>query len=124
MSNPTGTIDITNLVSDIQTDFVKYGSQFVFADISAIPGMQWVLHPIIAPIIQMVIRAVMESLTKWAFMQAFFLNTAIRKASQAQDYVNAINYKKALPPSASQDEYEKAERAQMLAFRNFVMVTN
>lgn len=70
------------------------------------------------------IRWVAETISASAMMQGFFINTAIRKSSQASDYVLAVHARVNLPPTATDAEYERAERAEILAFNNFVRVTN
>ena len=121
---PTGTIDITDTVEKLRQAWVDWGVAYVFGLEVAIPGWEWVALPIIADIDKAIIRAVLDSLSKSAEMGIFFLNTAIRKASQAKDFTDAVKAKNDLPTTATDEEYKKAEAAQMLAFRNFVMVSN
>jgi hypothetical protein len=121
---PTGTIDITNVVEKMRETFVTWATAYIYGEEIAIPGLEWVALPILSTIDKDVITAILNVLTNSVLMEAFFLNTAIRKASQAQNYVDAINAKNSLPPTASDAEYEKAEQAEMLTFRNFVMLSN
>lgn len=123
-SQPTGTIDITNVVSSLQSTFVSWAVAYVYGLEIAVPGLEWVALPVISELDEAALKALFNMLAGSAIMVAFFLNTAIRKASQAQDYVDAITTKNNLPPNTSQDDYAKAEQAEMLAFRNFVMLTN
>lgn len=121
---PTGTIDITSTVEAMRQSWVSWAVAFIFAEEVAIPGMEWVALPIVADIDKEVLKLILDALSKAAVMEAFFINTAIRKASQAADYVAAIDAKKKLPVNATEEEYKNAEKAEMLAFRNFVMVSN
>lgn len=117
------TIDITTVVENMRTSFVAWGVAYVFGLEVAIPGMEWVALPIIAELDKAVVKAILDLLSKSIIMEAFFINTAIRKASQAHDFISAVEARNALPPTASQEEYENAEKNQMAAFRSFVMVT-
>jgi hypothetical protein len=123
-ANPpgSGTIDITNLVETVKTTFINWASKLIVTTASGyFPPLAW---PVISTLFNYFVTKIVTVIANAAEMQAFFMNTAIRKASQAQDYINAVNAKASLPPTASDEEYEKAEQAEMAAFRNFVMVTN
>lgn len=117
-------IDLTDLVEKTRSAFVDWAVAFIFAEEIAIPGMEWVALPVISDIDKAIIRAVVDALSKAVVMQAFFLNTAIRKAAQAQDFVDAANALENLAKDVSSDAYKAAENARALAFRSFVMVTN
>lgn len=121
---PTGTIDITDIVDNLKSTFVTWAVGYIYGQEIAVPGLEWVALPIISDLDQAALKAILNFLVESVVMEAFFLNTAIRKASQAQDYVDAITFKKSLPPTASQEIYAKAEAAECLAFRNFVMLSN
>lgn len=121
---PTGTIDITNVVESVASSFETYADNFLFGLIIAQPGMAWLGLPIISSIAKFIIGKVVSALVGDALMQAFFLNTAIRKASQADDYLAAMDAKNALPTTATDKEYYDAESKEMAAFRNFVIITN
>lgn len=97
---------------------------YIFAQEIAVPGLEWVALPIIADVDKAIIRMVLDALSKSIVMQAFFLNTAIRKAAQAQDFVDSVNNLNSLPADTSQEDYKNAEIARSIAFRNFVAVTN
>jgi hypothetical protein len=68
---------------------------------------------------------------KWAFNfasmleehQAFYWNTAIRKASQAEDVSDAQDKIDQAPKNISKEDYAKLEKARMDAFRNLVLLT-
>lgn len=117
-------IDLTDLVEKTRSAFVDWAVGFIFAEEIAIPGMEWVALPVISDIDRAIIKAVVDALSKAVVMQAFFLNTAIRKADQAQDFADAANALENLPKDASDATYKAAEAQRALAFRNFVMVTN
>lgn len=123
-STDTGTIDITNVVTNMQSTFITLGSKYLMSLALAVPGvgpiLAWFGNALLAPFINWVLT----KLTEWTVMQAFFMNTAIRKASQAIDYNDSVKYKLSLPPTATDEEYANAEAAEMHSFYNFVMVTN
>lgn len=119
-----GTIDLTNLVDKMKATFILAGKQFIIAEALAIPGLGPFAVWVIKNILDSAIEWALTKLSNWPYMQAFFWNTAIRKASQADDYIDKINYRESLPTIASDDEYEKAERAELEAFDRFVRVTN
>lgn len=125
-TNPpnTGTIDITNVVENLRQSFVNWGVAYVYGLEVAMPGLEWVALPVISELDKTAIQAILDLISKSVIMEAFFINTTIRKASQAQDYVSAVDAKNSLPPTATKDEYEAAEKAEMSAFRNFVLITN
>lgn len=124
MSGTDGTIDITNAVAAAQSSFVTAAETYLTGLILAVPGLGWLAYPIISALFGSALKWVLNKLSEWAVMQAFFLNTTMRKASQAQDLIDALNAKNNLPPTATDDEYAKAEQAQILAFNNFVVFTN
>lgn len=111
------------MVEKSRQTFVEWGVLYLYGLEVAIPGMEWVALPIISTIDKAIIRAVLDSISKSMVMGAFFLNTAVRKASEAQDYVDAVNAKNSLPEDVSDEEYEKFERAEMAAFVAFATVT-
>lgn len=125
-SNPPsdGTIDITNIVEALRSSFVTWATAYIFGLEIATPGLEWMALPVISTLDQAVVKEILTLLTKAAVMEAFFMNTAIRKASQAQDYIDAVNAKINLPSTATFEEFTNAEKAEMDAFRNFVRVTN
>lgn len=119
-----GTIDITNLVEFIRTTFVSLAKKYIMGLALAIPGVGpfvlWLMNVFLGPLLQWIL----DKLTTWEVTQAFFINTAIRKASQAADYVDTVNYKNSLPPTVSDEDYAHAEAAEMHSFYNFVVLTN
>lgn len=121
---PTGTIDITDLVEQVRQSFVTWAVDYLFGIETAIPGMEWIDLPVISTIDKEILTTIMNALSSSGVMLAFFLNTTIKKASQAKDFTDAANALNNLPPTATDDEYETAERAKILAFRNFVMLSN
>lgn len=119
-----GTIDITNTVSNMSDTFVTLAYNYLTGLALAIPGIGPVLTWFIKIFAGPLIKWGLEKLVVWSVMQAFFMNTAIRKASQATDYTEAMKIKLGLPEDVSDEEYANAEAAEMHAFVNFVMVTN
>lgn len=86
--------------------------------------MEWMALPVISSIDREILRIIFDELSKSVIMEAFFLNTAVKKASQAKDFTDAVAFKNALPSSASEVDFENAEKAQMVAFRRFVSLTS
>lgn len=115
-------IDITDLVEKMRSTFVSIETEASFQALASVQGLQWLRLPLISSITKKLIELVISGLSKRAVMMAFFSNTAIRKASQAQDYVNAVNAKESLT-DVSDEVYEKAELAEISAFNDFVRVT-
>ncbi len=125
MSTGTGTIDVTDLAEQMRQSFVTWGVAFVFGEELAIPALAPILaFPLAAAIDREAIKFILDLISKAEIQQAFFLNTAIRKASQAEDYLSAKRALEALPESTSDDEYKKAERFSNAQFRNLVLLTN
>ncbi len=124
MAQNDGTIDITDVVEKARSTFVLMGVTYLKGVILAIPGLQWLGLPIIRNFFDYAITKILNMISNWGVMSAFFMNTAIRKASQAHDFVDAVNQKNALPEDASDEEYEKLELAQISAFNNFIRITN
>lgn len=120
----SGTIDITLLVEQIKNVWIKWATLIVVTAAKAVPYLAWLSFPIISQLFEFTIKLIVTAIANTIEMQSFFFNTAIRKSSQAQDFVYAVNAKNALPQTATDKEYEDAEKAQMVAFRNFVLVTN
>ena len=123
-TTPSGTIDLTDLVVKMKSSFIRAAIMLVLAQIAANPALSWLNLPFIRSIVERALEWVLKVLVDSTLMQAFFLNTAIRKAGQAVDYINAINAKNALPESVSEEDYEKAERFEIDMFNNFVRVAN
>lgn len=120
MVDDKGVIDVTNLAESLRSSFVSWASAYIFAQAIATPGLSWLALPIVNTIVKATIDSVLNILTRSAVMEAFFLNTSIRKASQAQDYVDAVTLKNNLPPNVSDADYEKAEQDEISAFNSFV----
>ena len=122
---PTGTVDITATVENLRQAWVTWAVAFLYGEELTIPGLQEVVAlPLVSDIDREVLRVILNALSNDMVMLGFFMNTAIRKASQAADFNNAVAAKNALPPTASTQEVLNAEQAKSLAFRNFVMLSN
>lgn len=120
----SGTIDITNLVATIKSTFINWGTTYLTTLASSTPYTFWLKWPVISTIFETLVKLGVTAIANALEMEGFFINTAIRKASQAQDYISAVDAKNQLPPTATDEEYENAEKAEMAAFRNFVLLTN
>lgn len=125
MADTSGTIDITSTVQDMQDTFIKWADDFVYAQLTAVTSLASVVAiPIVKFFLGWFINWLITKLAGSTVMIAFFGNTAIRKASQAVDYTTAKAAVKNASPNLSDADYEALEDAEILAFNNFVMVTN
>ncbi|MFI5342860.1 MAG: hypothetical protein ACHQUC_01430 [Chlamydiales bacterium] len=120
----TDTIDITNLIEAMKTSWVAWQEAYIFGLIATIPGIGWAATPIAAALIGKLLTWALTKIANSAIQEAFFLATASRKGAQATAYLKAIEYKDSLPPTASDEEYEKAEKQDMEAFSNLVLLSN
>ncbi len=116
------TIDITDFIEKARQTFVIWAVDYVFAQAMLIPGLQWMALPVVSSLIKLIIERIAIVLSKAAVMQAFFMNTVLRKSSQAKDYIDAVNSKLELPDTATDAEYERAERHEIDAFNSFVIL--
>lgn len=116
------TLDITGLVEAMEDTWVRVSTETVLTALAV--QWPWVKIPFIETVMRYFMAAILMKTAKTAEMQAFFVNTIFRKASQASEYVATIQKKKELSPHASEEEYEALEKQELAAFRNFVLVTN
>src|SRR5882672_10033689 len=113
----SGSVDITDLVDKTKSTFIDWAVLYIYGEELTIPGLgEFVALPIIKDIDQQIVRTIVTILADAVEMQGFFLNTAIRKATQASEFVAAVNLKNALPEDVSDEEYKKAEQNQMALF--------
>lgn len=123
-SGNTDTIDVTDLVEKMRQTWVTMQVNTVMALIATVPILSWLNWPVISDIARAGVTWVINALSKTEVQLAFFLNTAVRKASQAADYVDTLDAKASLPTNVSDADYKKAEENEMQAFDNFVRFTN
>jgi hypothetical protein len=121
MSND-GTIDITDAADKLESSFELGANNLLEYELLLVSPI--FAFPPIKFLTDKIIEWCVGKIGKWVEMQAFFMNTAARKASQASDYISAVNYKLNLPPNATEEEFKKAEQNEMVAFSNFVKFTN
>jgi hypothetical protein len=111
-----GIIDLTNVVEKMRSTFVLAAKEYLMGLLMAIPGLgpfaMWFARVLGGRFIDWVLGR----LSEWSVMQAFFMNTAIRKGTQAASYVKKVDAKEQLPLTATDEEYEKAERDELAAF--------
>lgn len=124
MASGTDTIDITEVVEQMRSTFVLAAKAYIMGLLLAIPGVGPFAVWFIKVFGGAFINWLLNTLSNWGVMQAFFLNTAMRKASQAIGYTDKVKAKNNLPPTATDEEYEKAELEEIQAFNNLVLVTN
>lgn len=117
------TIDLTDAVEKMRVTFTTLGKVFLYECLCSIPyvGVGF-KAPIISTIVKLGINWALDKLGSWSVMQAFFMNTALRKTSQAFDYVDAVNEKLKLV-GVTNEVYKLAEKKEMDTFINLVMVT-
>lgn len=121
---PRGTIDITDLVEKIKNVWIRVSVNTILNLVKTRPELAWLNLPVIRTVFKYLLTKLITFLAETVEQQAFYFNTALRKSGQARDFIDAVEYKNSLPPTISDEDYEKAERAELLAFRNFVMLTN
>lgn len=124
MDESPGTVDITNLVSTLQSTFVTWATAYVVAQTIAIPYMTWIALPFVNYIYKSLVGWLLGILSNSTVMMAFFMNTAIKKASQAQDYLDAVNAKNSLPNTVTQAQYKQYEQNEISAFNSLVSLTS
>lgn len=119
----TGVIDITDLVESMRSTFVSWAVKTSHAALIATPAFSWLGLPIVSSIYSTVATKALDVISKAGTMQAFFINTAIRKPAQAQDYIDALTKKASLADTATDAEYMEAEKNEINAFNSFVRLT-
>lgn len=122
-SAPPNEIDITNLVNFFQTSFITYAVNYVYTLATTTAGLTWLALPVISGVFKWALELILEAVANDVTMEAFFLNTAIKKASEAQDYLDAVNTKNNLPTTATEAQIAQAEQNEMVAFKSLVVLT-
>lgn len=117
-------IDVTNLIAALQSTFITWGVNYLFATELATPGMEFTGLPIVSSLDRAMLKYILTKLSNEAVMLAFFTNTAIKKATESQDYLDAVNYKNSLPENASDEEYLNAEISEVNAFVQFTSLVS
>jgi hypothetical protein len=117
-------IDITDVVEKARASFVIWGIGALMSYASTVSGLGWISWPVIGPVAKYILNAILTFLSKQAVLEAFILNTAIRKSVQASDFLRAVDYKNSLPENASDEVYDKAERDEIEAFVAFASISN
>lgn len=118
-------VDITDLVEKMRDAFVDYASAAAYVAALAIPGLGPILAmPFVNYIAKQTIRGVVFLVSQLPMMAAFFLNTAIRKTSQAKDFIVSVHELENLPEDVSDEVYLQAEEKKASNFYNFVVMGN
>jgi len=118
-----GDIDITDLVNAIASAAVKVEVDLLFQASTSLWFTAWLKLPVISDIYKTLLTWLFTWISTQEVNLAFYENTAIRKASQGNDFMNAHNFLKALPPNVTEEAYAKAEQAEIAAFNSFVRAT-
>lgn len=117
------TIDITETVEYLKSSWVTWAKAYLFGVIVAIPALGWLAAPVIKLFFGAALDWILNKLANSAEQQAFFMNTVLRKASQASDYTDVMRRKLNFPLDGSDKDYEELEREEMVAFGQLVRVT-
>lgn len=120
----SSTIDITETVEYMRSSFVLTAQRYIMGLLFTLPGVGPIAGTLLKILMKPFLGWILDRLSTWAVMEAFFANTIMRKANQAIEYTDAIKFKKSLPPETSNDEYEKAELEEINKFNNLVLLTN
>ncbi len=123
LAEDDGTIDLTDVIEKMKTTFVLAAKDYLVLQALAVPGLGTIAAWFVRVLGSAAIDWTLNKLANWTVMQAFFLNTAMRKLSQAKEYVIAVNEKENLS-DASEVDYEKAERKEIDLFIDFVRISN
>lgn len=124
MNIENGVVDITETVEELRQAWVTWAIRYIDGLEAAAPNLMWLNAPIVDQIEHEILKMILDAISKSVEMQAFFLNTAIRKASQAKDFTAAVREIREKQQTMTEDEFEKAEQRKMAAFRSFVAVTS
>lgn len=119
----TTEIDITDTIESLRSSFVSWGTVAISTAVFAIPPFEFLDLPIIRDLFLAALKGVLTVLSKEALMEAFFLNTILKKENEAQVYSDVVKAKNNLPGTATRDEVKNAEEKEMDAFRNLVLLT-
>lgn len=121
VENQNQPLDITELVEGMRSSFVTWATSYVFYTLSTNVGTKWVTLPVINAIVKAFLHWTFNRVSGAVEMEIFFLNTAMRKMDQSHDYVNA---RKAKNEAKTDEEFERLERAEIMAFADFVRLNN
>jgi len=114
--------DITALSDKLGSTFESWAVSFLLREITSISGLVWLSWPILNPLLTFFLTRVISRLCRSIEMRSLFFHVAIRKAESAQRYLNAKMTLENLPPTATDDEYEQAEKLAMAAFCSLVTI--
>jgi hypothetical protein len=117
-------VDVTDLVEKTRSSFVTWGVDFLMTAMVAVPYLGPISKlPIISSIFKMALTFALSKMSESAVMGAFFMNTVLRKATDAGAFVQAADALANLPKDVSDADYAKAEQAQISAFNDFVTLS-
>lgn len=119
-----GVIDITDLVNSMGVTFEKYAVDFIYLNLIGNAIFAWLAAPGLSYITKEIIKMGVKGFSKSGILIVFFENTALRKAGQAQDYVNAVKKRKFLEGVGTREEFRKAELDEITQFYSLVRVTS
>lgn len=113
-------IDLTNIVENMKGTFVIAAKDYLVSELLTLPGLGIAGRWFIEVLAGAAIAWLLTRLSNSVMMIAFFESTTIRKLHQSFDYMNAVEAKNNLGPTANQEDYENAERLEISTFAKFV----
>lgn len=116
----SNSIDVTAIAESMKGTFILLAVNLAYAELLTVPGLQWLGLPIISSLFKALLTKILTIVADAAIMEAFFIQTAMKKANQAGVYVDAVKRRDSLPPTATDEEYRHAEIYEMAAFSDFV----
>lgn len=122
MSNPDGTLDITNAVEEGRAALSAWSVDWFYLKIATIPAIGGFL--VAALKFFKIGEWLFEDFTKQTVMVGMMGNTILRKPAQATEFVDAAHKLNNIPPEATDDEVEALERNKGQYFKNLVRLTN
>lgn len=122
-------IDITDLVKAMTDTSIDLETKAAMAAISATPWIAAifafpVFGPLLLGLVQTGVQKIISTIMNGIRQQAFFFTTSVRIASEAHDFINAVNVLASLPDTTSEADYAKAENDREAYFNALVILTH
>ena len=119
-----GIIDITEFAEALRSTWVMGMQKFITTLLTGIPWLGWLAAPLIDSVFGWAITWVLNKMSYSALQYSYFINTAHRKSSQADEFIEAVEEMNNLPEIATEEDYARAEQKRIDAFERFVPLTN